>query len=257
MAPRQNYTPATAASVALHGLLVAAVLFMRPWSRDLPVGSVVAVNIVSNAQVTDMRAAAQADQIQSAQSETPVAEAPAEPELPSPTAETKLPTPMPMPMPTPTPKSAPAARPSKPLDLDALAASIAKTTRSKPAPGAKGAPQQETALQPRAAAGAGQGLSASAMAGLANELQRRWNPNCDVEGGRDVKIRVNFVLGSGGQILGLVDAGGLENAANPVVKAAAERAIRAVHQAAPFSTLPRDFFGQRIAVNFNAREACG
>jgi hypothetical protein len=41
-----------------------------------------------------------------------------------------------------------------------------------------------------------------------------------------------------------------------VEKAAAERAIRAVYAAAPFRTLPRQFYGDRIAVNFNAREAC-
>ena len=37
---------------------------------------------------------------------------------------------------------------------------------------------------------------------------------------------------------------------------AAERAIRAVFAAAPFRDLPRQFYGDRIAVNFNAREAC-
>jgi protein TonB len=55
----------------------------------------------------------------------------------------------------------------------------------------------------------------------------------------------------------MVDAGGLDQSGNSVTKAAAERAIRAVHQAAPFSNLPHDFFGQRVTVNFNAREACG
>ncbi len=91
---------------------------------------------------------------------------------------------------------------------------------------------------------------------MTDELQRRWNPNCEVEGGRDVRIRVTFTLGSGGQVLGQPDAGGKERSANPVEKAAAERAIRAVFAAAPFRDLPRQFYGDRIAVNFNAREAC-
>ena len=98
--------------------------------------------------------------------------------------------------------------------------------------------------------------AAAAIAGMTDELQRRWNPNCEVEGGRDVRIRVTFTLGSGGQVLGQPDAGGKERSANPVEKAAAERAIRAVFAAAPFRDLPRQFYGDRIAVNFNAREAC-
>ena len=245
-----KYSPAMTASVVLHGVLLAAVLWLKPWARDLPVGTVVPVNIVSNASVTDLRAAIQADQEQTGLTDSPAAEAPIEPAAPSPQPE---------PQPTPPAKAAKPStlapmKPEKALDLDALAASIAKTAKSS---AAKGPARPETALIARPAVGAGQGLSASAMMGLANELQRRWNPNCEVEGGRDVKIRVIFTLGSSGQLSGNIDAGGQENSTNPVTKAAAERAIRAVHQAAPFSTLPRDFFGQRIAVNFNAREACG
>jgi periplasmic protein TonB len=41
-----------------------------------------------------------------------------------------------------------------------------------------------------------------------------------------------------------------------VADAAATRARSAVFAAAPFRTLPREFYGERISVNFNAREAC-
>ena len=255
MGQRSKTSPAMTASVVLHGVLLASVLWLKPWTRNLPIGTVVPVNIVSNASFTDLRAATQTEQVQSAQTETPVAEAPVEPASPDPT-----PSPAPPSATISKPRAPSPAKPEKTLDLDALAASIAKT--AKPAGGktssaSKGPARPETALAPRAAAGAGTGLSASAMSGLANELQRRWNPNCEVEGGKDVTIRVSFTLGTGGRLSGLVEAGGLESSTNPVVKAAAERAIRAVHQAAPFSTLPNDFFGQRISVNFKAREACG
>jgi hypothetical protein len=76
-----------------------------------------------------------------------------------------------------------------------------------------------------------------------------------VEGGRDVRVRVSFALGPAGDLTGPVEAGGLERSDNAVVRAAAERAIRAVLQAAPFPALASPV-GQRIAVNFNAREAC-
>jgi len=41
-----------------------------------------------------------------------------------------------------------------------------------------------------------------------------------------------------------------------VAQAAAGRAVSAVYAAAPFRDLPRAFYGERISVNFNAREAC-
>jgi protein TonB len=41
-----------------------------------------------------------------------------------------------------------------------------------------------------------------------------------------------------------------------VAQAAAGRAVSAVYAAAPFRNLPREFYGERISVNFNAREAC-
>ena len=239
------------ASVVLHGALLAAVLWLKPWARDLPVGTVVAVNIVSNASISDLRAATQAAQEQTAQTEAPLVEAREEPVAPSPAPAAAA---MPQPQVLGPPKR------EKPLDLDALAASIAKT--AKPSGGrtssaAKGPARQETALISRASAGAGTGLSASTMSGLATELQRRWNPNCEVEGSRDVKIRVTFTLGMGGEVLGVVQAGGLEQSPNPVIRVAADRAIRAVHQAAPFSAEYRGAFGQRVNVNFNAADACG
>ena len=266
MQERTDFSRAMIGSVLLHGGVVVILLLSGVFVKQLPLGSVVAVNIVANAPTTDLRAAQQAPEEQIAQTEAPIAEAPPAPAQAEPTP---APTPQPLPKPVP-PKPAvdpfakgpkPPAKPvGKSLDLDALAASvnkIAKSAGGKTSSAARGPARPETALQARDAAGAGKGLSASAMAGLANELQRRWNPNCEVEGGKDVRVRVTFNLGAGGALVGAVEAGGQENSANPVIKAAAERAIRAVHQAAPFSTLPRDFFGQRVAVNFNAREACG
>lgn len=291
MAARTGLSPAMAGSVLLHLLLGAALVFLKPWARDIPPGSAVPVTLVTTADIPDVRPADASPEPQTAQTEAPVPEAPPEPAAAAPPPPQPAPRPAPPPVPTPAPVPKPVARPAptpkpspapaavapkptpakpsppsrpvpttaarppaKSLNLDALAASVAKAGATSSAP--KGPTRPETALQAREAAGAAKGLSASALAGLADELQRRWNPNCDVEGGKDVRIRATFTLGFGGQVLGTVDAGGLENSSNPVIQAAAERAIRAIHQAAPFSTLPRDLFGQRVAVNFNAREAC-
>ena len=289
MARRPDLSPAMAGSVLLHLALAAALIFLKPWARELPPGAAVPITLVTTADVPDVRPAEAAPEPQTAQTDVPVRDAPAEPAAapPAPPMPAPKPTPQPVPTPSPVPKPvpkvaptpkpstatmtpkpspakpvpqvkpapAPAARPpTKSLNLDALAASVAKAGKTSSAP--KGPSRPETALQAREAVGAAKGLSASALAGLADELQRRWNPNCEVEGGKDVRIRATFTLGVGGRVVGTVDTGGLENSPNPVIQAAAERAIRAIYQAAPFSTLPRDLVGQRVTVNFNAREAC-
>lgn len=278
-----------AASAGLHLLVVAALLINWPWTRDLKVGSVVPVNIVSTGPSQDLRPAVEAPEEQSAMTEAPEPDAPLETPAPEPTPEPPAPppkaapTPAPKPAPptpapkTPPPKPAPAPKPTpapktppqkaapaqkaaqrpaeKELDLDSLLAGVRAKSGGRPSSAQKGPTRAETATQARPTTGTG--LSASALAGLTDELQRRWNPNCDVEGGRDVRVQVIFTIGSGGGVQGQVTtAGGEERSANPVVRAGAERAIAAVYGASPFRTLPRDFYGQRLRVNFNAREAC-
>ncbi|WP_304805615.1 energy transducer TonB [Phenylobacterium sp.] len=275
---KSEFSAAMVASALLHVGVIASALVAWPWSRPLPVGGAVPINIVANAPSTNLAPAIEAAEEAPAQTEQPVPDAaptPAAPE-PAPTPTPPAPTPKPAPRPAPTPAPAPAptpkpapakpptkAAPAKPapkspgLDLDALAASVAKSAKSsgsQRSSAAKGETRPATAREARPDLGSGQ--AAAAIAGMTDELQRRWNPNCEVEGGRDVRIRVTFTLGSGGQVLGQPDAGGKERSANPVEKAAAERAIRAVFAAAPFRDLPRQFYGDRIAVNFNAREAC-
>lgn len=261
---RREVSPAFVGSLALHGVAITLLLISWRFSHELKIGTAVPVTIVANAPDTDLRAAEQAPQEQTAQTETPVAEAPpqATPPAPQPTPTPPAPTPKPVkpekPVEKPAPQKAvapaPTPKPEKKLDLDALAASLAKSVPTKPSSAAKGAARPETALQARPAAGTG--LSAAAMSGLADELQRRWNPNCDVEGGRDVVVKVGFQLGAGGNVTGNVSSQILHGGPGTVAQAAADRAVRAVYAASPFRALPREFYGQRITVNFNAREAC-
>ncbi|TAJ68537.1 MAG: energy transducer TonB [Phenylobacterium sp.] len=258
-ARRIEVSPAALGSIGLHVAVAAA--FMITWgNRDLKVGSVVPVTIVSTAPDTDTRPAEQGPETQEAATEEPVAEAPPEPAPPPPTPAPPPPTPKAAP--TPAPKPAPAVKtPAKPaeksFDLDALSASLkapARNAPQRPSAAAKGQTRAETAPVARQTLGTGLAAGA-AMQGLAEELQRRWNPNCDVEGGRNVVVRVIFQMGIGGQVVGDV-AAQIQGARTPVAQAAADRAVRAVYAAAPFRGLPREFYGDRIAVNFNAREAC-
>ena len=248
---RREISPAVMGSVLLHGLVAAALMLSWTFTRDLKVGSVVPVTIVANGP--EASPAIQAPAPQTAQAEQPVPEAPLESVPPAPEPKPTPPAPMPKPTPAPTPaKPAPPTKPEKSLDLDALAASLSKT--AKPSSAAKGPARPETAVEARPNPGAG--LAASvAMSGLVRELERRWNPNCDVEGGRDVQVLATFVIGAGGQVVGDVQSK-IKSAPNAVSQAAAERAVRAVYAAAPFRTLPREFYGQKIGVNFDARAAC-
>ena len=238
---RPEVSPAALGSFALHGAVALAV--MISWgSRDLKVGSVVPVTIVSSAPDTDTRPAEMAPETQTAMVETPEATAPPQPAPP-----------------TSVPK--PAQKVAKPVekafDLEALAASLTRPARNnpqRPSSAAKGPDRAEIAPMARQTTGAGLAAGA-ALAGLAEELQRRWNPNCDVEGGREVLVRVTFALGLGGQVLGEVEPQ-IQGPRSSVAQASAERAVRAVYAAAPFRGLPKEFYGDRVAVNFNAREAC-
>ena len=95
------------------------------------------------------------------------------------------------------------------------------------------------------------------MNGLVAQLRRHWHPNCEVEGARDVNIKVTFSISPTGQVdPGSASAGGSENSANPVVKAAAERAVRSVYEVAALKLISPDFYGQRVSATYPGNEAC-
>jgi len=258
-ARRIEISPAAVGSLALHVGVAAA--FMISWgNRDLKVGAIVPVTIVSNAPDVDTRPAEKGPETQSAMTADPVADAPPEPVPPQPLPSPSMP-PTKAAKPAekaPTPTTKPATRPAeKAFDLDSLEASLtrpARNTPQRPSSAAKGPARPETAPVARQTVGSGLAAGA-AVAGMTEELQRRWNPNCDVEGGRDVVVRVTFQLGATGQVVGEV-VPQIQGARSSVATAGAERAVRAVYAAAPFRGLPREFYGDRVAVNFNAREAC-
>lgn len=271
---RREISPALMGSVALHVAVAAALLISWRFQRNLQLGSVVPVTIVTNATAEDVPTAAEAPETQAAQVEQPTPQAPPEPAPPAPQPAPTPPQPEPKPTPPkpappkpepkpaiekapkpqPTPKAE--AKPAeKSLDIDALAATLSKMTRTsggKASSAAKGPARAATAPQ------ASKGLSAggqAALEGLVADLERRWNPNCDVDGGRDVIVRVNFSVSSTGQLVGDVGSK-IASAPTAAAKVGEERAVRAVYAAAPFRNLPRELYGQKIIVNFDAKRAC-
>lgn len=259
---RTGMTPSMLGSALLHAGVLAAALVSWSWGKPDRMEASVPVTIVANAPVSNVRPAVQAPVEAEALTEAPVPEATPEPVAP-PVPEPPAPTPKPAaktpPKLAPTPK--PAAKPAPPkkaaaLDLDALAASLKPKASGKPKSSAqKGASRAETSVQARPAVGQASALAASALGSLSADLARRWNPNCEVEGGSNVDIRVAFRLDKAGAVIGQPEASG-ENSSDPVVKAASDRAKRAIRQAEPFPDLPRELYGERIIVRFNARSAC-
>lgn len=258
---RDSRLPAFAAAVALHLGLFALVLLL-PHRPPPPIGSSVPINIVSDAQVTNTRPAVQAPQTETAAAPAPVLQAPPQPPAPAPapvptfTRTRPQPVTPPRPTPVPTPQPARTAAPpaQKSFDFNKLQQIIANAQHAsgrQSSSAARGPARAETA--PQARPDAGQGLSQSDLQGLEQLLERLWNPNCDVAGGSSVKLRVRFVVDLSGGLLGQPTAGGLEHAADPVVAAAARRALDAVREAAPYSA---PYYGQPITVNFDAKEAC-
>jgi len=261
---RRELSPAMIGSAVLHLTVAALLLISWNFGRELKVGAVVPVTIVANAPETNLREAEQAPLEQPAATPEPQPAAPAQSQAAPEPSKPIPPPPQPKPLP-PMPKAIepkpsppkPQPKPEKSLDLDALSASITKMAKpapAKPSSAAQGRARQETALQARPSLGNGQ-AAAAAVQGLADELQRRWNPNCAVDGGRDVLVRVYFTIGAGGQVSGDVTPE-IRSIRNAVAQAAANRAVSAVYAAAPYRNLPREFYGERISVNFNAREAC-
>ena len=255
MTRRVEVSPAALGSLALHGAAAAAL--MISWgSRDLKIGAVVPVTLVSSAPDRDTRPAVQADETQSAQTEAPDLQAPPEPAPPPPATAAASPAKPPTKSSTLSPTK-PAPKPAeKSLDLDNLYASLTRPARNTPRPASaqRGPAQAETAPVARQTVGSGLAAGA-ALQGLVEDLQRHWNPNCDVEGGRDVVVRVTFKIGMGGQVVGEVGSE-LKSPATSAGKAGAERAVRAVYATAPFRGLPADLYGKVLAPTFDAREAC-
>ncbi|MDR3508895.1 MAG: energy transducer TonB, partial [Caulobacteraceae bacterium] len=212
----------------------------------------------------------------------PVKPAPSPPTPPKPTPPKPVPpkpvSPRPAPQPTPKPAPAqpapvkPAPTPPKPaptkpapakaeksFDLDALAASLNSTgshaAGSRQSSAAKGPPRPETAVKAQLTNGAGNAATNGALNSMGAELQRLWNPNCDVIGAANVDIILTFRLAPNGRLIGQPTSPA-DNSNDPVVKSALDRARRAVNQGAPFDNLPPQLYGIPIPVRFNASKAC-
>ena len=172
---------------------------------------------------------------------TPPRPTPPRPQPATPTPPTKAPT-NPRPA-TPAPARPAPQRPEPSLDLDALAGPTRPTNnRGRPATGQQGAGTASQATGPQIAA-------------IFNQVYDHWNINvtCSMQGGDELRIQVELTLSADGRI---TRGPSLINAqSSAVYRAAADSALRALRQAAPFD-VPQGFPGGVYRPTFNTERAC-
>ena len=285
-------SPAILGSLALHAGVVALAFVMVSHKTDeeeTPLVASVPVTIVSEEVVQ----AAPADNPQPEPSPDDAATAPVQqpdpvpptpeptppqpqprptPTPPRPTPPRPAPTPTPTPRPTPTPtpprptprpqpptpapptKAQPTPRPATPaparpapqrtepsLDLDALAGPTRPTNnRGRPATGQQGAGTASQATGPQITA-------------IFNQVYPNWILPCDIPGADQLRIQVELTLSADGRI---TRGPSLINAqSSNVYRAAADGALRALRQTAPFD-VPQGFPGGVYRPTFNTERAC-
>ncbi|MEA3473273.1 cell envelope integrity protein TolA, partial [Brevundimonas sp. SPF441] len=127
------------------------------------------------------------------------------------------------------------------LDLDALAGPTRPTNnRGRPATGQQGAGAASQATGPQITA-------------IFNQVYPNWILPCDIPGADQLRIQVELTLSADGRI---TRGPSLINAqSSNVYRAAADGALRALRQTAPFD-VPQGFPGGVYRPTFNTERAC-
>jgi outer membrane biosynthesis protein TonB len=205
------------------------------------------------------------------------------PPKPTPSPKPKPPPPKPPPPKPPPPKPAPdldlsslaKAAPKRAADLDLAALAKSKTHGAHPSDlnlaalagetagghrggaAARGAFRPETDRFARQAVGAANALTGDELGALQAKLIPLWHPNCGVEGAQHVVIKVELKLDGAmhlaapPKLLAQTSAG----APQGVVDAAAQRALTATAEGAPYTELPKNA-PKDIILKFDAKQMC-
>jgi hypothetical protein len=86
-----------------------------------------------------------------------------------------------------------------------------------------------------------------------NQVYQNWTLPCDIPGARDLRIQMDVTIDARGRITDGPDLIGARG--DPVWRAAADAAVRAIRQTAPFD-VPSDFPGGAFRPTFNTERAC-
>lgn len=253
-------SPAVLGAILLHAGVAALFLLRWPQPDDeiTPMVSSVPVSIISDAVVEAAPADNPSEELVTEDAATAPVDVPPEPTPPTPTppAPTPRPTPTPITRPTPprptpprptpprpNPPNASTTRPQPSLDLDALAGPrrpAPPTQNPRPATGQQGQGQAAQATGPQ-------------LTAIFNQVYPNWTLPCDIPGANALRIEMDLTLSPDGRIT----AGpSLRNArSDAVYRAAADGALRAIRQTAPFD-VPQGFPGGQFRPVFVTERAC-
>ena len=104
-------------------------------------------------------------------------------------------------------------------------------------------------------------MSASETGAFVSKLEKLWNPNCKVENAAGIVVKVHIKLTPQGWLAAkpeLVDSGDIQSSGNPMLIAAATRALSAVGAGQPYTELNPDHYAgwREMVVKFDAKQAC-
>jgi outer membrane biosynthesis protein TonB len=265
--------PSILGALLLHAGVAALFLLPRAEGEEItPIINAVPVSIVSSEVVEAALADNPSEELVTEDAATAPVDSPPEPTPPEPTPPAPTPPP-PRPAPTPRPASPRETRPAPtpprptpprpetrptpprtetrpspsrsdapPLDLDALAG----PRRPTPTPG----PRPATGQQGRGQAAQATGPQITA---IFNQVYPNWVLPCDIPGANQLRIEMDVTLSADGRI---TSGPTLRNArSDSVYRAAADGALRAIRQTAPFD-VPQGFPGGAFRPTFNTERAC-
>lgn len=249
-------------TLLVHGLIGLAlmwmVLFAPPAPPRLPIENAVPVQIVSEnivlgGPVDNPSEELVVDEASTAPVETvpePTPPEPTPPPAPTPRPTPPRPTPRPTPQPPrptpqpprPQPPRQPAPRPQPGLNLDDLAG----PPRPNPNPGRR---------PPTGGGGPGQASQTTGpqVTAMFQQIIPNWILPCDVPEARNLRIQMDVTLSRDGRITSGPTL--ISPRSDPVWRASADAAMRALRQTAPFD-VPSGFTGGSYRPTFNTEEAC-
>ncbi|MBA3050182.1 MAG: hypothetical protein KKE42_14320 [Alphaproteobacteria bacterium] len=247
-----------AASIAVHAAVILGVLgygLLGYTRAPMNVETAVPVSIVSDTVIEAAAADNPDDELVTEDAATaPVAETPPEPAPPEPAPPRPTPTPAPVkkatpPRPTPPRPTPPRPQPPRPtppreptLDLDALA--------GPPRPGPRPGPRPPTG---QSGVGAASQATGPQITAIFNQVYPNWILPCDIPGANALRIQMDVTLDEQGRITAGPTLIGARS--DPVYRAAADGAVRAIRQTAPFD-VPTGFPGGRFRPTFITERAC-
>ncbi|WP_292101181.1 hypothetical protein [Brevundimonas sp.] len=247
-----------AASIAVHAAVILGVLgygLLGYTRAPMNVETAVPVSIVSDTVIEAAAADNPDDELVTGDAATaPVAETPPEPAPPEPAPPRPTPTPAPVkkatpPRPTPPRPTPPRPQPPRPtppreptLDLDALA--------GPPRPGPRPGPRPPTG---QSGVGAASQATGPQITAIFNQVYPNWILPCDIPGANALRIQMDVTLDEQGRITAGPTLIGARS--DPVYRAAADGAVRAIRQTAPFD-VPTGFPGGRFRPTFITERAC-